>query len=497
MCTPAFWPARRVWTMAVEKPLSVYVAEGRTLVRAAREYKRVVQTGTQQRTMEMDRFACELVRDGGIGKVRVVECVNFAGRSPYPPAGLPEEPIPPGVNWDAWQGPAPVHLQQAAVCPANGEAGTLLVGRSGGTIPTASRARCTRMASTWCSMPWALTRPVRSIPAARRRPGRPRRLPIRQRRGGPHESGAGRRQARFRRRKVQDQSTATSSPRIHRTLSRVAPTPSWPRSGPGCWAAIRSPEGARAELVRLHQEPQEPNADVEVGHRTATICNLIAIARELGQVGEPLRWDPAAERLTNSEEETSSSTGRGGGLAVAGTGRRGYLIRLRRLEWDALPGRATAASVILGRLPALRASPRGYRLDGGASAGASPRGYRSRGGASARGKYAAIGRAAVRKRGASPRGYRSRAAVQAGASPRGYRSRGGVQAGQAHAAIGRAAVQAPGRAHAAIDRARGASARASPRLSVALRRCRRRRGRQQAATSATRPKIRPPRGPAG
>ena len=93
----------------VEKPLSVYVAEGRALVRAARKYKRVVQTGTQQRTMEMDRFACELVRGGGIGKVHAVECVKFAGSIPYPPAGLPEEPIPPGVNWDAWQGPAPVH----------------------------------------------------------------------------------------------------------------------------------------------------------------------------------------------------------------------------------------------------------------------------------------------------------------------------------------------------------------------------------------------------
>jgi hypothetical protein len=41
---------------------------------------------------------------------------------------------------------------------------------------------------------------------------------------------------------------------------------------------------------------------VEVGHRTATICNLISIARELGQVGQTLRWDPVAERFTNSEE---------------------------------------------------------------------------------------------------------------------------------------------------------------------------------------------------
>ena len=52
-----------------EKPLSLYVREGRALVTAARKHGRVVQTGTQQRTMEMNRFACEFVGDGGIGQI--------------------------------------------------------------------------------------------------------------------------------------------------------------------------------------------------------------------------------------------------------------------------------------------------------------------------------------------------------------------------------------------------------------------------------------------
>ena len=51
-----------------EKPLTVYIAEGRALVNAARKYKRVVQVGTQQRSMEMDQIACRLVREGGLGK---------------------------------------------------------------------------------------------------------------------------------------------------------------------------------------------------------------------------------------------------------------------------------------------------------------------------------------------------------------------------------------------------------------------------------------------
>ena len=93
--------------MYVEKPLSVYVREGRALVTAARQHQRVVQTGTQQRTMEMDRFACEFVRAGKIGKIRHVECINFRGPIAYPAAGLPEEPVPSAVDWDLWQGPAP------------------------------------------------------------------------------------------------------------------------------------------------------------------------------------------------------------------------------------------------------------------------------------------------------------------------------------------------------------------------------------------------------
>ena len=93
----------------VEKPMSNYVAEGRVLVRAARKYNRIVQVGSQQRTMEMNQFACELVRDGGIGKVKHVEAVSFGGPMPYPREGLPEEPIPDGFNWNLFQGPAPAH----------------------------------------------------------------------------------------------------------------------------------------------------------------------------------------------------------------------------------------------------------------------------------------------------------------------------------------------------------------------------------------------------
>ncbi len=52
-----------------EKPLTVYIREGRVLVDTVRKHDRIFQVGTQQRSMAMNRIACELVRSGGLGKV--------------------------------------------------------------------------------------------------------------------------------------------------------------------------------------------------------------------------------------------------------------------------------------------------------------------------------------------------------------------------------------------------------------------------------------------
>ena len=81
-----------------EKPLTVYLAEGRALVRAARRYNRVFQVGSQQRSMAMNRLASEFVRNGGIGKVLFVEGVNYTGPRTFAAAG--EEPGPDTLNWN-------------------------------------------------------------------------------------------------------------------------------------------------------------------------------------------------------------------------------------------------------------------------------------------------------------------------------------------------------------------------------------------------------------
>lgn len=87
-----------------EKPLSLTIREARAMVDAARRRGRVFQTGSQQRSSEEFRKACELVRSGRIGKVHTV-LVNVWGTST--PCHLPAEETPAGVDWDRWIGPAP------------------------------------------------------------------------------------------------------------------------------------------------------------------------------------------------------------------------------------------------------------------------------------------------------------------------------------------------------------------------------------------------------
>jgi predicted dehydrogenase len=87
-----------------EKPLALTIREAWEMVRAARRYGRVFQTGSQQRSEANFRQACELVRSGRIGKLQTVNVgVGGPSREKY----LPEEPVPEGFDWNRWLGPAP------------------------------------------------------------------------------------------------------------------------------------------------------------------------------------------------------------------------------------------------------------------------------------------------------------------------------------------------------------------------------------------------------
>ncbi len=87
-----------------EKPLTLTIDEGKKLVKVWRETGAVFQTGSQQRSDERFRKACELVTNGRIGKLVKVEA-----NLPTAPTGGPFQPgpVPEGFNWDMWLGPAP------------------------------------------------------------------------------------------------------------------------------------------------------------------------------------------------------------------------------------------------------------------------------------------------------------------------------------------------------------------------------------------------------
>lgn len=90
----------------VEKPMANSIEECNIMVRAARRYNRIVQVGQQQRSGFVFNKAMELIKTGKIGKLRKVNIwANFAYG--VGPVIVPDEPVPAGVDYDMWLGPAP------------------------------------------------------------------------------------------------------------------------------------------------------------------------------------------------------------------------------------------------------------------------------------------------------------------------------------------------------------------------------------------------------
>jgi predicted dehydrogenase len=91
----------------VEKPLSLCVLEGRRIVEAVRRHRRVCQVGIQRRSAPAGREAAELVRSGALGRITVVRAFHIQNEWPKGIGNPPNAEPPPGVAWDAWLGPAP------------------------------------------------------------------------------------------------------------------------------------------------------------------------------------------------------------------------------------------------------------------------------------------------------------------------------------------------------------------------------------------------------
>ncbi len=115
---PALAAARSGKDIFLQKPLSLTIEEGRVLSDTVRRYGRVFQVGSQQRSDARFRRACELVRNGRIGQLKTVK-VGFGADPGTTPQ--PVMPIPAGLDYDFWLGPAPwAPYTEKRVHPAKG-----------------------------------------------------------------------------------------------------------------------------------------------------------------------------------------------------------------------------------------------------------------------------------------------------------------------------------------------------------------------------------------
>ena len=279
----------------VEKPLGMSIHEIKVLRDAVHRYGRVFQFGTQQRSSQEFRRACEIARNGRLGKVHTIKVGVHAGAAER--SGLKTytpEPVPDGLDYDCWLGPAPWAPYTTA----------RLVYPHWFHISDYSLGLRLRLGHP----------PHRHRPVGQRhgtdRPGRDRRLravsrrrrPLRQpaqlghadevrqrRRADLHRRRAGvhRRAARHHVRRPGrlglGQPRRRSTPSRNRcSRSRSAPTRS------ACPSA-RFHQGNFIECVRTRQ-PTICNIDVAV--RSDTVCQLAWCAFQLQR---KLRWDPDQE----------------------------------------------------------------------------------------------------------------------------------------------------------------------------------------------------------
>ena len=270
-----------------EKPLTAYIHEGRLLVNAVRNKRRVFQVGSQQRTMEINRFCCEFVRDGKLGKLKHVSAVNYSAPKKY--KGLPEEPIPATDDWNTWCGPTELR-------PFNKQLQFSWMqwrDYSGGQM------------TNWGAhgvdqIQWALgkseTGPTELQPDGPNgivlmhyADGPPVRFEIPENKG---PMGG----AIFTGTECKMEINRNNFKTNPKDFVKDAPNPAvgekWEGDG---WIARPHIQN----WLDCIKSRERPNADVEIGHRSISVCHLVNITRELNR---KLTWDPVAEKFVGDEE---------------------------------------------------------------------------------------------------------------------------------------------------------------------------------------------------
>jgi predicted dehydrogenase len=285
-----------------EKPLTLYISEGRTLVDAVRRYNRIFQVGIQQRSMAMNRVACELIKSGGLGKVLEVRAINYTGAEASPTELPPGQPVPPGLDWNTW-------LNQAAERPYHRDWLGWMRWRdfSGGEM------------TNWGAhgidqIQWALgmddTGPTEMKPLTEGPNGR---VAMRYANGvelkfileqGRGPMGGAVFTCEKGKLEINRNKFTSNPPEIAAELRKQVDVAEEERK----WSdaiALWQARWHMQDWLDCMRTRKRPVGDVEVGHRSVSVCHLANITRA---VGRPLRWDPKRELFIDDSEANTYVT---------------------------------------------------------------------------------------------------------------------------------------------------------------------------------------------
>ena len=284
-----------------EKPLTLYPGEGTALVKAARKYETVFQVGTQQRSMEMDQIACKLVRTGGLGKIKLVQGMNYPDSKPFAP--LAEEQKPEKLDWEVWTGQAPMRPYSSQLF---GHWGSYQDYGGGETTNWGAHGLdiiqfALGMDESGPVEFWPLTEPAGGA-AFRYASGVEVRLELPYGLENEHMQGGARFIGEKGRMDIWRNDFKSDAPGITLDLPPQEEIDKW-HDKRALWQA-QYHMGFWLECIPTRQRP---NADVAIGHRSVTVCHLANLARRLNR---KLQWDPVEEQVIGDKEANRLATER-------------------------------------------------------------------------------------------------------------------------------------------------------------------------------------------
>ncbi len=271
-----------------EKPLSLTVREGRAMVTAARKYHRVFQTGSMQRSWPEFRQAAELVRNGYIGEIKSIK-VNVG---PPPVAyNLASEVIPEGLDWKTWLGPNEYLPFNAELAPPTSKdvfPNWRLYKEFGGGMVTDWGAHMFDIVQ------WALdmdhSGPLDVTPPDQ---GAHPFLTFRYKGGIPvtHEKWEWGNAIHF--------IGSEGDIKVQRKKIETSPSALAEKVMGANEKHVYKSENHYKDFLNAMRKRSKPICDVEIGHRTATVCNMANIAYALNR---PLKWNPIKEKFKKDQE---------------------------------------------------------------------------------------------------------------------------------------------------------------------------------------------------